>query len=119
MPRNSRVRVGHKRAVEILSEWTKQKRPAALAITIGKKFNITFPDGRLVEIGKDLGLFYHVTVGAFNFVSPQAFKRCEREQESDYERLIFSDPGGDDIMMIGVSKNSKPIPLEKLSGWIN
>ena len=121
MGRNFRVRMKNERAVELLGEWAKEKRPVSLGIVFGLEFHITFPNGVLAQIGES-HLFYHQAPGgALNQVSPSSFKSCEREESGNVERLIFENEKGTSRMILTVSKDSKPIPLQTLSEskWVN
>jgi hypothetical protein len=121
MGRNFRVRMKHERAVELLREWVEEKRPVSLGIVFGLEFHTTFPNGILAQIGES-HLFYHEAPGgALNQVSPHSFKSCEREDSGNIERLIFESEKGANRMILTVSKDSKPIPLQTLSEskWVN
>jgi hypothetical protein len=111
----------HERAVELLGKWANEKRPVSLGIVFGLEFHTTFPNGILTQIGES-HLFYHQAPGgALNQVSPHSFKSCEREESGNVERLIFENAKGTNRMILTVSKDSKPIPLQTLSEskWVN
>ena len=121
MGRNFRVRMKHERAVELLREWARAKRRVVLDLVFEEWFHTIFPNGILTQIGES-HLFYHEAPGgALNQVSPHSFKSCEREDGGNIERLIFENEKGTNRMILTVSKDSKPIPLQTLSEskWVN
>ena len=119
MGRNFRVRMKHERAVELLHEWAEAKRPVVLDLVFEEGFHTIFPNGILTQIGGS-HLFFHDAPGALNLVSPHSFQSCEREQMDSMERVIFESKK-ETRMILTVSKDSKPIPLETLSEskWVN
>ena len=120
MGRNFRVRMPHERVVELLREWANEQRPVVLDLIFEEVFHTVFPNGILTQIGES-HLFFHEAPGALNLVSPHSFKSCEREQIGEMERLIFGSKNEKSRIILTVSKDSKPIPLQTLSQskWLN
>jgi len=120
MGRNFRVRMKYERAVELLREWAKAKRPVVLDLVFEEGFHTVFPNGILTQIG-DSHLFFHEAPGALNLVSPHSFKSCEREQTGEMERLIFESKNEKSRIILTASKDSKPIAMQTLSEskWVN
>lgn len=119
MNRHVRVRLGYELTTTLLRKWSEAGVPLSLRIVIAAKFNTLFTGGRLSEVGKNTGLFYYITPGVFNLVSPEDFKRREREETDTFERLIFSDSNWTNIMQVIRPKDEKPILIENLSSWVN
>ncbi len=119
MNRRIRVRLGYELTTKLLRKWSEAKVPLSLRIVIAGKFNMLFTDGQLSKVGKDTGLFYYITPGVLNLVSPEDFKRREREETDTFERLILSDSNWTNIMQVIRPKDEKPILIENLSKWVN
>jgi len=118
MVRHIRVRMGQERATKLLREWSDKKRKVALGIVVGRKFSITFTEGRLEQLG-NIGIFQYIASGVCIMVPPGNFKCWEREETNDFEYLIFSDPEGEDRMIVMRLKENGPFPATELSRWPN
>jgi len=115
----TRVPMTQEQAIELLRQWSSQKRTVYFSIGFERKFMLTFFEGKFEPDEADARVFRYSQAGMVVVISPYHFEQCERAETDDMECVIFSDGLGTNGAIGYCPKGNKPVPVEQFSKWLN